>query len=48
MYKEVIEGNITVDQVVYTLKITDNKREAVYVNDIFENTRPFYYDEIIK
>jgi DNA polymerase type B, organellar and viral len=44
--KKVIEGNICVKDIVYTLKVTSNKRKSIYVNNIFENTEPFHYDEI--
>lgn len=43
-YKNIIEGEIPFSN---TLKITSNKREAIYVEEgIFNNTKPFYYDEI--
>jgi hypothetical protein len=48
MYKKVIEGEITIQEVAYTLKATSNKREAVYVNTIFNGTKPYNYDEINK
>ena len=47
-FKKVIEGEITVNEVAYTLKVTSNKRKSVYVNNVFENTKPYNYDEIIK
>ena len=47
-FKKVIEGEITVNEVAYTLKVTSNKRKPVYVNNVFENTKPYNYDEIIK
>ena len=46
-YKKVIEGEISVSDVAYTLKVTSNKRRAVYKNGIFDSTKPFLYDEII-
>jgi len=45
-FKKVIEGQITVAEVAYTLKVTSNKREAVYIDNVFTNTNPFNYDDI--
>jgi hypothetical protein len=52
-FKKVIEGEINVSEIAYTLKVTSNKRQAIYLkdesgNEIFDATKPFYYDEIIK
>jgi DNA polymerase type B, organellar and viral len=47
-FKKVIEGEITVEDVAYTLKVTSNKRAPMYVNNVFENTKPFYYDDLLK
>jgi hypothetical protein len=47
-YKKVFVGEITPQQVAYTLKVTSNKRESVYVDDIFNSTKPFYYGDLIK
>jgi hypothetical protein len=47
-FKKVIEGDITISDVAYTLKVTSNKREVIYVDGIFHDTRPYNYDEIIK
>ena len=46
-YKKVIEGEISVSDVAYTLKVTSNKRDSVYINNIYSNTKPFNYNEII-
>jgi len=46
MYKKVIEGEISIQEIAYTLKTTSNKREAIYVNGVFNATKPYYYDEI--
>jgi hypothetical protein len=50
-FKKTLEGDITIDQVAYTLKATSNKRMAIYQNinglDIFTGTRPYNYDNII-
>ena len=40
-YKNVNEGDITINKIAYTLQITSNKREAVYVDGIFSGTKPF-------
>ena len=45
-FKMVFQGKITPSDVAYTLKITSNKRQTIYVNNIFDNTKPFFYDEI--
>lgn len=49
--KSIIEGDIKVKNLAYTLKVTNNKRNPIYTNndgiEIFTNTEPVYYDEII-
>jgi len=40
------EGNITFQDLAYTLKITSNKRSSVYVEKIFNSTKPLHYDNI--
>jgi hypothetical protein len=45
-YKNVIEGHITKKEIAYTLKVTSNKREAIYTEGVFNDTNPFYYDVI--
>ena len=45
-FKKCIEGEITVSEVAYTLKVTSNKRQAIYINNVFENTKPYNYDEL--
>jgi len=47
-HKKVLEGEISIKDVAYTLKVTSNKREAVYVNGIFNATKPYNYNEIDK
>jgi hypothetical protein len=43
-----LAGEITIADQIYTLKLTANKRLAVYENGIFTSTRPFNYnDEIV-
>lgn len=44
--KKVVEGEITVSDIAYTLKVTSNKRHSLYEDGIFNNTAPFYYDDI--
>ena len=41
-----MEGNISIQEVAYQLKVTTNKRKPVYINNIFSNTVPYHYDEI--
>lgn len=45
-FKSIIEGKITTKDVAYNLKITSNKREAIYINNIFEGTKPYNYNDI--
>jgi hypothetical protein len=47
-YKKLIEGEITISDIAYTLKVTSNKRSPIYIDNVFSNTKPFNYDEIIK
>src|SRR6201992_1337145 len=44
--KKIIEGEISVIDTAYTLKTTSNKRQAIYINNIFEGTKPHYYNNI--
>ena len=39
------EGDITIKDLAYTLKITSNKRSAVYIENIFSSTEPLKYDD---
>lgn len=49
-FKKVIDGNITIKEAVYKLKVTSNKRAPIYINEaginIFTSTRPYNYNEI--
>ena len=45
-FRKTIEGTISISDVAYTLKVTSNKREAIYIDGIFEATKPYYYDQI--
>ena len=47
-YKKMFEGQITIQDVAYTLKVTSNKRQTIYINNIFEYTKPYNYDDVIK
>jgi hypothetical protein len=46
-YKSLIKGEINITDVLYNLKVTSNKRNTIYVDNIFTNTEPLHYDEII-
>lgn len=46
--KQLLEGTITINDQLYTLKATSNKRQQIYTNKIFDNTKPYNYDNIIK
>lgn len=49
LLKSVIAGEIKPLDSIYTLKATSNKRHHVYENGVFNNTKPFNYnDETIK
>jgi hypothetical protein len=49
-YKKVIEGEISISDVIYTLKVTSNKRDPIYINDegieIYNSTKPVNYDVV--
>jgi len=49
-FKKIIDGEISVSDVAYTLKVTSNKRFPIYKNikgiNIYDSTRPYNYDEI--
>jgi len=45
-FKKVILGEISVNDVAYTLKVTSNKRKSIYIDNIFSNTEPFNYDDV--
>jgi len=51
-FKKVIEGEISVTDMVYTLKTTSNKRSPIYFKydgfEVYSTTRPYKYEEIIK
>jgi len=37
---------ISINEIAYTLKVTSNKRSSIYIDNVFENTKPLNYDEI--
>jgi hypothetical protein len=45
-YTSIINGEITTLDTIYTLKITSNKRKAIYIDEIFSETLPYFYDEL--
>ena len=47
-YKSLFNSDISVLNTVYTLKTTSNKRQHVYLNGIFDSTKPYNYDNIKK
>jgi len=45
-FKSITKGTISVSDVAYTLKVTSNKRQAVYIDGVYENTTPYFYNQI--
>ena len=45
-YKSLTKGEIGIHDVLYNLKVTSNKREAIYVDGVYTNTEPLHYDEV--
>ena len=45
-HKSITKGTITVSDIAYTLKVTANKRKPLYVDGYYENTTPYFYNEI--
>lgn len=45
-FKSITKGTITISDIAYTLKATSNKRQAVYMDGIYENTIPYFYDTL--
>jgi hypothetical protein len=45
-YNNLVAGTISVSDIAYTLKVTSNKREAIYIDGVYEKTTPYHYDEI--
>jgi hypothetical protein len=46
-FKSVIEGDISISDIAYTLKVTSNKRKPHYIDGTFDRTSPYNYDELI-
>ena len=46
-FKKVLLGEISVTDVAYTLKVTSNKRDPIYTDNVFNDTKPFNYDELL-
>nr|YP_010146944.1 hypothetical protein K4014_mgp23 [Cyclocybe aegerita]QQP21453.1 hypothetical protein [Cyclocybe aegerita] len=44
-YRSITDGNISVLNQIYTLKVTGNKRRLIYKNDILINTKPFIIND---
>lgn len=47
-YKSLIKGEINITDILYNLKVTSNKRNVIYVDGIFNSTKPFNYDDLLK
>jgi hypothetical protein len=45
-HKSITKGTITVSDVAYTLKVTSNKRNPIYIDGVYNNTTPYLYDQI--
>jgi hypothetical protein len=49
-HKKLIQGEISISDMAYTLQVTSNKRAPIYKNiegvEIYNSTRPYFYDEI--
>ena len=44
-FKSLVEGNITLKEQIYTLKVTDNKRNLIYYNGKLVGTTPYIINE---
>ena len=49
-FKSINDGNITIKEQIYTIKVTDNKRQLIYKNGTLVGTKPYVIDnnKIIK
>lgn len=46
-FKSILAGEITTSDIIYTLKVTSNKRDIIYDdNGVFNETQPLFYDNI--
>jgi DNA polymerase type B, organellar and viral len=39
-YKNLSKGKITIKEEIYSLTVTENKRELIYIDNLFTNTKP--------
>lgn len=39
-------GSISIRNIVYTLKVTSNKRECIFEDNLFVATRPYNYEDL--
>lgn len=46
--KDVLKGTIAIKELAYNLRVTTNKRECIYENNLFVGTRPYKYDDLLK
>jgi hypothetical protein len=47
-FKNLLEGEISINNQIYTLKQTSNKREHIYLENVFSSTKPYNYMVIEK
>ena len=45
-FKDLVKGNVSIFETTYNLKVTSNKRDTLYNNNVFTATAPYNYDEI--
>jgi hypothetical protein len=45
-FKHITKGEISFNDIIYTLKVTSNKRQHVYIDNVFSNTKPLNYDDL--
>ena len=45
-YKDLAKGSVSIIETTYNLKVTSNKRDALYNNNVFTATAPYNYDDI--
>jgi hypothetical protein len=46
-HKSIINGDIKISDEIYTLSANSNKRQSIYINNRFDETEPFYYDNLL-
>ena len=47
LFKNFGLGNITIQEMAYSLKLTSNKRDPIFINGVFSATQPYFYDQDI-